>query len=72
MSIGCQTEEKTLGQSDREAIMRDPMNYGPNANTMRGLSDRPEDDFPTVTGGGTSHLDKEALKRDLKNVLGAD
>jgi hypothetical protein len=37
----------------------DPFNYNPSAT----------EDWPSVSGGGISHFDKNAFKRDMDNVL---
>lgn len=48
----------------QERALNDPFSYGPNADNWKNSSD-----MPSVSGGGTSELDKAALKRDIDRIL---
>ena len=48
----------------QEQALNDPFSYGPNADNWKS-----QGDMPSVSGGGTSELDKAALKRDIDRIL---
>ena len=69
---GCKTTETTTSDTRKQQddAMRDPFAYGPDAKTMQ-KDAKPDDVDPTdITGGGTTNLNKKALKRDWDAVWG--
>lgn len=58
---GCtaSSQPTTRPASWTEQAKNDPFNYNPSAT----------DEWPTVSGGGISHFDKNEFKRDMDHVL---
>lgn len=68
LSAGC-ADTKSSSRPDsisqrQDHALRDPFGYGPSAETWE-----TKNSHPSVTGGGTSELDKAALKRDIDLIL---
>lgn len=60
LTVACADTKKPTSrpasiQERQQQALQDPYEYGP------------DKDMPTVSGGGTSELDKKALKRDWDN-----
>jgi hypothetical protein len=56
-TLGCADSTPPTTQRSN-SVLNDPINYKPS-----------EDDFPSVSGGGTGHFDNKGFKRDLDSVL---
>lgn len=70
---GCKTTEsdKSDTRKQQDAAIKDPFSYGPDAKSMQKGAGPNDDVDPTdITGGGTSELNKKALKRDWDAVWG--
>jgi hypothetical protein len=56
--FGCASEaKKPTAQERQDRALKDPFGY------------KPEWNDTSVSGGGTADLDKDGLRKDLKNVL---
>jgi hypothetical protein len=68
---GCKTtDQPSEARKSQDAAMQDPYSYGPDAKSMQNRG-RDDDVDPTdISGGGTSELNKKALKRDWDAVWG--
>jgi len=56
-ALGCADDSKQPTTRSDDALLRDPFNYKPFAND------------PDISGGSISHYDKNAMKKDLKDVF---
>lgn len=61
VASGCTTgsQPTTRPASWTEKAKNDPFNYNPSAT----------DEWPSVSGGGISHFDRNEFKRDMDHVL---
>lgn len=67
--LGCEADDDGPSASDRQdQLLRDPFNYGPDADMMN-PQPRDEVDPTDISGGSTSNLNKKALQRDLDAVF---
>lgn len=71
--LGC--EAKDPGPSEarktQESALKDPYSYGPDAKSMQKAPGKYDDVDPTdISGGGTTELNKRALKRDWDVLMG--
>lgn len=67
VAVGCADTNSSGRESAaqrQERALNDPFSYGPDTENWKDTSE-----MPSVSGGGTSELDKAALKRDIDRIL---
>lgn len=71
--FGCTTADEgpSEARKGQDAALKDPFNVGPDAKSMSRKPGAYDDVDPTdISGGGTTELNKRALKRDWDAVMG--